>query len=197
MGACQSFAGLFWEASTLRIGFLFKLAVLVNGGREAHAPSRQQAARAGRTHLSTEPGRSLRRVLMAWGSPTAAALLQSPQTQQTSHRETSVFPWPSAGDGVGQHLPDELWSLFSYTHRWFLLYFPCVFGIAGIREVSASNPEQIQPESHSEGFTLTHLISPSGGSQHPEHRGMPSTAGACKERAVLPMQEEGSCWKLG
>lgn len=93
MGACQSFTGLSWEASTLRIGFLFKLAVLGNGGREAHSLSQQQAARAGRTHLSTEPGRSLRRVLTAWGSPTAAALLQSPQTQQTPHRETSVFPW--------------------------------------------------------------------------------------------------------
>lgn len=40
------------------LGFLFKLAVLVNGGREAHSLSRQQAARAGRTHLSTEPGRA-------------------------------------------------------------------------------------------------------------------------------------------
>lgn len=58
VGACQSFAGLSWEASTLRIGFLFKLAVLVNGGREARSLSRQQAARAGRTHLSTQPGRA-------------------------------------------------------------------------------------------------------------------------------------------
>lgn len=119
---------------------------------------------------------------------------EPPDTANPTQRNLGVS---LAGDGVGQHLPDELWSLFSYTHHWLLLYFPCVFGIAGIREVSASNPEQIQPESHSEGFTLTHLVSPSGGSRHPKHRGMPSTVRACKERAVLPMQEEGSCWKLG
>lgn len=119
---------------------------------------------------------------------------EPPDTANPTQRNLGVS---LAGDGVGQHLPDELWSLFSNTHHWLLLYFPCVFGIAGIREVSTSNPEQIQPESHSEGFTLTHLVSPSGGSRHPKHRGMPSTAWVYKERAVLPMQEEGSCWKLG